>query len=101
MRENAFFIVFANALALDVVDHALLVEYAGDRVGTVAKQVQVDIAASADVTRHDAADQPGPKRRQQAHEAEGLESHLAEVSGPFAAFMQSRESLNFIADFGV
>jgi hypothetical protein len=101
MRKDALFVVLLDALSLDVVDDALLVEDVGDRADPVAKQVQVDVAAGADVPGHDAADEAGAVWREQPHQAQRLDPHLAEVAGALAAFVEAGEGLDFVADFRV
>ena len=47
-----------------------------------AEHVQVDVGAMADVAGERAADQPGPERPQNPHQAQGFDAHFAQVFGP-------------------
>ena len=50
---------------------------------------------------HHAADEPRPERPQQAHHAQRLQTHVAQVDGTAVAFMDAREDLDLLADLGV
>ena len=48
------------------------------RAGLSREDVEVDVGALADVAGHDAADEPGPKGPEQAHQVQGVEAHVRE-----------------------
>lgn len=103
VREHSLLPVLDDsALSLDVVDQSLFVEHRGDGVDAIGEQVQVNVAAGADVARQDAADQGrgrnGPRRRIRRRAST---AHFAEMAGPLRAFVQAGERLNLVANFGV
>ena len=55
----------------------------------------------SDVSGPDAADQPGAEPGELAHEAEGLEPHVAEVVEPLRPFVDPGHRLDLVADLGV
>ena len=76
----ALLVVLDDPLVLDVVLEAQLVERVGHQGEAVAEDVDVDVGALADVAGQDAADQPRPEACQHAHEPQGIEPHVAQVS---------------------
>src|SRR5262249_35552075 len=73
----------------------------GDQTHTVAKDMDIDIRALADMAGHDAPDQAGTKGAEESHEPQGFQTHGAQMPGALFAFMHAGEDLDLIADFRV
>src|SRR4051812_40576462 len=101
VREDSLLIMLANPLSLHVVNDALLIKRVANRIDAVGKYMQVDFAARSHMAGHHAADEARPMPREQPHDAERFQSHLAEMAGALAAFMQARKRLNLVAYFGI
>ncbi len=65
------------------------------------EDVQVDIAAAADVAGQRAADQPRPEDAQQAHHSQRLDPHLAQILGALVPFEQAGEDLDLVANLPI
>ena len=99
--EDPLLAVLDDPLPLDVVVKARRVERVADERQAVAEDVDVDVRALADVARPDAADQPRVEPRELAHQAEGLDPHVAEGLETFVALVHPRHRLDLVADLGV
>ena len=101
VREDPFLAVLDDPLVLDVVLQAQLVERVGHERQAVAEDVDVDVGALADVPGPDAADQPRAEPREQAHQAQGIEPHVAEVFEPLGPLVDAGHRLDLVADLVV
>src|SRR5665213_1256092 len=101
VREDTALAVLDHLLAFQVVLAAFLFEQVANQGGAVAEDVQVDVGTFADVAGHHAADQPRPESAQEAHHAQRLQTHVAQIDGAAVAFVDAGEDLDLLADFGI
>ncbi len=99
--EDPRLLMFDDLLALDVKWVTFIFQNVADQADAVGENMDVDVGSFADVSGHNAADEPGPERPEQSHEAQGVEPHIAEILNSAVAFVDAGEMLDLFADFGV
>src|SRR5713101_3622967 len=101
VSEDPRLLVLDDLFSLHVKLVSFIFQNVGDQADAVGKDVNIDVGSFAHVSGHNAADEPGPKRPEQTHEAQGVKPHIAEILNSAVAFMDAGEMLDLFADFGV
>ena len=93
--------VFANLFPLDPHRQPLVFQQGLDARGPLGEQVDVDVGPLTDMTRPDAANQPGAILAEQPHHPQSLQPHRSQPVCPGLALEHPGQLLDLLADFGV
>ncbi len=99
--EDSLFAVLADHLVLDIVELSGRVEGSRHSFERRREDMDVDIAATANMPRQRAADQAGAKVLEQPHESQRRQPHLSQVLLPIRSLVQGGKPLDLVADFGI
>src|SRR5690606_24438249 len=99
--EDPLFAMLDDPLPLHVVPQPFSFEQVRDSLHAIAEDVDIDIRTVPDMPGQHAADQAGTIPRQQPHDRERKDAHLAQLVEPLFPFKEPRQRLNFVPNLGI